>query len=66
MTDTLEQTATTDAEAWLHRTITARGGVDNLEDRERWTLYEQAKDRLGWPCPDYEKRVRALAEMLDL
>lgn len=63
MQQTLERDAVAD---WLATAIDARGGPCCIPERVRWELYEQAKDRLGWPCPDYEKRVRALAELLDL
>lgn len=64
MTDDTTVLERTEAEAWLHRTITARGGLANIEEWERWLLYERAKAML--PSEGYERGVRTLAEMLGL
>lgn len=64
MQQTLEHEQALD---WLADAIDAKGGPCCIPERERWELYEQAKRRLPVLTPsEYERRVRALAELLDL
>lgn len=51
---------------WLVRAIAVCGGLERIATRQRWVLYEAAKKRIPPDAADYGRRVRALAEMLDL